>query len=139
MHTTIIILHKVKYSILDSMKSTVAIKNIEIDRHVVSPTHRTKNKNNTTNNCKSSTIIDYSDEEEEMIWGDDPQPRICGDIQGDLHKHIQEHILCDLKAVPRKKNSNYANKIKNDKPPKKPMTLSKIRLKWKTFFGIAEV
>jgi hypothetical protein len=108
--------------------STVAIKNIEMDILVVYASHRSKNKNNTTKNSKYSTIIDYSDDEEEERL-EETFNHICGDIYGDPQEHSHDHDLCDLKVVPRKKKSGSANKIKNGRPPKKPNTPSKIRLR----------
>jgi hypothetical protein len=102
-------------------------KNIEMDRLVVSASHRSKNKNNTTESSKSSTIIDYSDHEEEERL--ETLNHVCGDIYGDSQEHSHDHDLCDLKVVPRKKKYGSANKIKNGRPPKKSNTPSKICLR----------
>jgi hypothetical protein len=103
-------------------------KNIEMDRLVVSASHRPKNKNNTTKNSKSYTIIDYSDDDEEERL-EETLNHVCRDIYGDSQEHNHDRDLCDLKAGPRKKKSGSANKIKNGRLPKKPNTASKIRLR----------
>jgi hypothetical protein len=69
-------------------------------------------KQHKDNNKISPTIIDY----------------ICGDIN-EMHEQNYEDGLCGLKDVPRKSKLSSANKIKNDIPPKKPNSLSKIHLR----------
>jgi hypothetical protein len=105
--------------------STVAIKNIEIDRLVVTA----KNKKQQKDNSKIfPTIIDYSDEERDEGL-EATLNHIYGDINEETHEQNYEDVLCNLKVVPRKSNSSFANKIKNGKPLKKPNTPSKICLR----------
>jgi hypothetical protein len=80
-------------------------------------------KQHKDNNKISPTIIDYSDEERDERL-EATLNHICGDIN-----EMHEYGLCGLKDVPRKSKLSSANKIKNDIPPKKPNSLSKIRLR----------
>jgi hypothetical protein len=89
--------------------STVAIKNIEIDRLVVTA----KNKKQQKDNSKIfPTIIDYSDEERDEGL-EATLNHIYGDINEETHEQNYEDVLCNLKVVPRKSNSSSENKIKN--------------------------
>jgi hypothetical protein len=108
--------------------STVAIKNIELDRLVVAAKNKKQPRDNNKINKCSLDITDYSDEERE----DKLQTtlnHICGDINEESQEQNHEDILCDLKAVSRKSKSSSANKIKHGRPPKKPNTPSKIRIR----------
>jgi hypothetical protein len=108
--------------------STVAIKNIEIDRLVVTAKNKKQQKDNSKNNKKSPTITDYNDEERDERL-EATLNHICGDINEEAQEQHYENICCDLKAVPRKSKLSSANKIKNGRPPKKPNTPSKIRIR----------
>jgi hypothetical protein len=93
--------------------SSVAIRNIEIDRLVVSATHRTKNTNKNMNSRKSSTIIDYSDEDEEERL-EATLSQVCGDIHfhGDSQEHSHDHVLYDLKLFQERKGLILSIRLK---------------------------
>ena len=106
--------------------STIAIKNIEIDRLVVTTRKKVENKNKKNVKINStSNITDFSDDEgEERLEA--VLNHVCGDINEDSLEQEFDHIFSDLSPVPRKKKSTYATKIKIGKPPKKPRTPSKL-------------
>ena len=108
--------------------STIAIKNIEIDRLVVTTRKKVENKNKKNVKINStSNITDFSDDEgEERLEA--VLNHVCGDINEDSLEQNFDHIFSYLNPVPRKKKSNSVTKIKNGKPPKKPRTPSKLRL-----------
>jgi hypothetical protein len=108
--------------------STIAIKNIEKDRLVVTAKNKKQQKDNSKNNKKSPTITDYSNEDRDEKL-EVTLNHICGDINEETQEQNYKNIYCDIKIVPRKSKSSSANKIKNGKPPKKPSNLSKICLR----------
>jgi hypothetical protein len=101
--------------------SAIAIKNIEIDRLVVTANNKKQHKDSNKNNKGFPNITDYSDEEREERL-EMTLNHNCGDICEESQKQDYKDILCDLKDVPRKSKSSSANKIKNGRPPKKPNT-----------------
>ena len=108
--------------------STIAIKNIEIDRLVVTTRKKVENKNKKNVKINStSNITDFSDDEgEERLEA--VLNHVSGDINEDSLEQNFDRVFSYLNHVPRKKKSNSVTKIKNGKPPKKPRTPSKLRL-----------
>ena len=108
--------------------STIAIKNIEIDRLVVAAKKKVENKDkNNVKNKSASNITDFSDEKGEERR-EAVLNHVCGDINEDSLEQEYDHVFSDLNPIPRKKKSTSATKIKNGKPPKNPRTPSKLRL-----------
>ncbi|CAO2210808.1 unnamed protein product [Urochloa humidicola] len=105
--------------------SSIAIKNIEVDRLSVTAKKKLERKNNIKTNI-SKVITNFSDEEEERL--DTILSHVSGDLNEDVHEQGYDHILSDLSAVSRKKKSNSAKKINNGKSPRKQKTPSKLRL-----------
>jgi len=108
--------------------STTAIKNIEIDRLVVTAKKKVENKyKSNVKNKSTSNITDFSDEKGEERR-EAVLNHVCGDINEDSLEQEYDHVFSDLNPIPRKKKSTSATKIKNGKPPKNPRTPSKLRL-----------
>ena len=110
--------------------STIAIKNIEIDRLVVTAKKKVANKYKSNVKNRSTNITDFSDEKGEERR-EAVLNHVCGDINEDSleqeYDHV-DHVFSDLNPIPRKKKSTSATKIKNGKPPKNLRTPSKLRL-----------
>jgi len=108
--------------------STIAIKNIEIDRLVVTAKKKVENKyKSNVKNKSTSNITDFSDEKGEERR-EAVLNHVCGDINEDSLEQEYDHVFSDLNPIPRKKKSTSATKIKNGKPPKNPRTPSKLCL-----------
>ena len=108
--------------------STIVIKNIEIDRLVVTAKKKVENKyKSNVKNKSTSNIRDFSDEKGEERR-EAVLNHVCGDINEDSLEQEYDHVFSDLNPIPRKKKSTSATKIKNGKPPKNPRTPSKLRL-----------
>ena len=108
--------------------STTAIKNIEIDRLVVTAKKKVENKyKSNVKNKSTSNITDFSDEKGEERR-EAVLNHVCGDINEDSLEQEYDHVFNDLNPIPRKKKSTSATKIKNGKPPKNPRTPSKLCL-----------
>jgi len=99
--------------------STIAIKNLEIDRLALQASKK-------LDKSKSKFSHAESDEKE------DRQEAVLSYVSGNLNENMQDtevdHII-DLSPVRRKKKSTAAKNLKNGKLPKKPKTPSKIKLK----------
>jgi hypothetical protein len=99
--------------------STVAIKNLEIDRMVVHANIK-KNKHKKI----SKPLLPDSDDEKEACL-DAILGHICGKSNENV-RVIENDLIFDLSPVDRKKRSSLAKNLKKGKSSKKPKTPSKI-------------
>ena len=100
--------------------SSVAIKNLEIDRLVVLA-------NKKKCNLKSNKLLDESDEERNARL-EAVLSHACGNLNENMQDLESDHII-DLSPVCRKKKSSTAKNPKTGRIPKKPKTPSKIVIK----------
>jgi len=99
--------------------SDIAIKNLEIDRVTLQASKKLVSKSNLN--------LAESDEEKESRL-DAVLSHVCGNINEDMQDTEMDHII-DLSPVRRKKKSTAAKNLNRGRPPKKPKTPSKIKLK----------
>jgi hypothetical protein len=99
--------------------STIAIKNLEIDRMVVHANNK-KNKLKKT----SKPLLPESDDEKEARL-DAILGHVCGKSNENV-RVLENDLILDLSPVDRKKRSSVAKNLKKGKSYKKPKTPSKI-------------
>jgi hypothetical protein len=99
--------------------STVAIKNLEVDRMVVYA-NRKKNKNKKN----PKPFLPESDDEKDARL-DAILRHVCGKSNENV-RVLENDLILDLSPVDRKKRSSFAKNLKRGKSSKKPRTPSKI-------------
>jgi hypothetical protein len=101
--------------------STIAIKNLEVDRMIM---HANNKKNKLKNNPKP-WLAESDDEKDARL--DAILGHVCGNSSENASALENDHIL-DLSPVDRKKKSSLAKNLKKGRSSKKPKTPSTIVL-----------